>query len=219
MMKTVVIQGEILDAADIIRQLGDAPHVRLIVDSNGGDSSAALAVWEALQGRDVEVTITGKCFSAAVTVMMSGRVIRIHPDARMMLHRPVNHVVCDSEQMRVEAKHLDKLTSRIIGIVAVRTRRPIEEVARWYTSGVDTYFTAQEALAAGLVDEILPADPQGPGKDLSIVPAAPDRAPFTDKELLLFECFRALGTIQTHDRARLHREVSVWLAHNARDNS
>lgn len=215
----VRVSGEILDGAEeLIQQIGDAPRVELRIDSPGGNSSAALAIYEAIQGREVSVEISGKCYSAAVTLAMAGARVKMAHDARMLLHRAVQHVVGDSDVLRSEAKRLDKINARIIAIVCARTRQPEDVVRHWFASGVDTCFSADEAREAGLVDEILPPVMETPERDAEALPGEkPGKPGFTEAERLLLDFLNALGPVQTRDRARLHRELGAWFTYNTTD--
>lgn len=205
-------------AKEFLVELGDVEKVKVFIDSPGGNGLDAIAIYDVLRERETTVEITGRCFSAAVTIAMSGKTVRIHPDARMMIHRPVTAVLGDSDAIRYEAKHMDKLTAQIIAAVTRRTRCPIKKVEGFFRSGEDNYFTPEEALAVGLVDSILERE-ESPEIQLAkrATAAVPAVAPFTDEEQLLIDLFRAIGTIPTHNRARLMRELGVALTYQVKE--
>jgi ATP-dependent protease ClpP protease subunit len=203
-------------ASDFIAQLGDAKSVRVVIDCTGGNSSVALEVYEALRELNTEVEITGRCYSAAVTIAMAGRKIRIHPTGRMMIHRPVVAVMDDSDGLRSSAKNLDKTGEQIVAAISRRSRAPLSQIESWLRSG-DHYFTAEEAVSLGLADEIITPEPVPDSPNVVAIPGLSSRAPYTDEENLLFDWLRALGPIPTADRARLMRNLGAHFTYNVKD--
>lgn len=206
--------GEGGGTAELLLAIGDAEKIRIRINSPGGNTSDALRIYDTLLGRDVEVEIGDRCYSAAAVIAMIGRVIRARADSRLMLHAAVVHAVGDAAMLRCAADRMEKINDRLVAIVATRTGKPVEVVARWYASGVDTYFTPDEAQAVGLVDEILPPDEPEHGPAAEASPGATPATPgFTDAERLLFDMLEALGPLRVADKARLARELGCWFTY------
>jgi ATP-dependent protease ClpP protease subunit len=70
-----------------------------------------------------------------------------------MLHVPATAALGSSTRLRQEADALDALNSKCVALLSKRTGQPLKVCDGWL-SGPDRWFTAQEAVANGLVDEI-----------------------------------------------------------------
>jgi hypothetical protein len=72
-----------------------------------------------------------------------------------MIHNPWGVVMGDAENMRDQAILLDKIQAGIVNAYVAKSGKTSEEVQKWMDA--ETWFTAEEALAAGFVDEITDA--------------------------------------------------------------
>lgn len=124
--------------------------MELIVNSTGGCAATGLVLRDLFASRETVATVTGFCMSAAVDAALGSKRIAAYRTARFMVHRAMNHVVGDSNALRAEAEKLDRLNERAARLLIDRTRQPESVVREWLSR--DTYFTAEEALAAGLAD-------------------------------------------------------------------
>jgi ATP-dependent protease ClpP protease subunit len=134
-----------------------AVHVSLKINSFGGSAPAALHMVRALRksGLPVEVTITGVAYSAAADLAMAGTRRRIVRDGKIVLHLPSSIVHADAAGLRREAEKLEKLQAEFEDIYTRATGQPAAIVREWFTPGTDAHFTAEQALVAGLVHEIV----------------------------------------------------------------
>ena len=99
-------------------------------------------------------------------------------------------------------------------VYARRTGKPAAEVAPWFVNG-DHWFTADEALAAGLVDEILPALAPRPAGASTLAQDATESP--TEAETLALDLLRALGPLRVRDREAFGREVGAWFQNSVRN--
>jgi ATP-dependent protease ClpP protease subunit len=133
-----------------------ASSIRVRINSLGGDVLDALSIYNQLREHParVEVDVCGIAASAATIVAMAGDVIRMADSAELMIHEPRFPVMVnvDSEKAKKAAERLDKEVGILAGIYARRTERSEEEIRDLMRA--ETWFTAAEARAAGLVDEI-----------------------------------------------------------------
>ena len=150
----VFIGGEIVfsDFEKHISDIGMARRVELEINSGGGDTRAALKLAETLHGREVEATVTGKAFSSAATLLQAATIRKAYDTARLMIHDSRSAILGTASELRMEAVHLDNIREKV---KALFHRSPRALVEKWFESG-DHYFNAPEALAVGLVDEIIP---------------------------------------------------------------
>lgn len=132
--------------------------LQLHISSPGGDVFEGLAMLNLLRQHPAAVTVTvdGLAASAASFVMMAGTRIRIAENAEVMLHDAFGLVVGNAAEMRDMAANLDRVSDNIAAAYATRGGTPEQwrEVMR-----TETWYSAQEAVDAGLADEVLTADP------------------------------------------------------------
>jgi len=70
----------------------------------------------------------------------------------MFIHDPLAIVVGDAEEMKSMADSLDKIAGALQSTYMVKTGKSEKEVKKWMNE--DTWFSAEEAVAAGLADEM-----------------------------------------------------------------
>lgn len=133
--------------------------VTVYVNSYGGEVAAAQAMLNALRAHHgaVSVVIDGIAASSATLFCCVGTV-RMAADALLMIHQPWMETSGSgtAKDFRDAAKSLEMSAEAIISNYATRTGKPADQFRRMFERG-DTWFTATEALAFGLIDEITPA--------------------------------------------------------------
>ena len=149
-------------AADFVRELRaiNAPKILLRINSPGGDITEAVAIRTALKEHpaEIETHIDGIAASSASWVGLAGDSVLIAPHATMMIHEPWNIVAGDAETMRKVAEELDLFGGEIAEMYQEKAGGAADD---WRAKmREETWFTDQEAVDAGLADEIAgqPAD-------------------------------------------------------------
>lgn len=158
-MTDVLIHGDIgfeVRSADVIQQLaGVDGDVVVRVNSGGGDVYEGLAIMNALRAHsgDVLVIVEGLAASAASFIAVGGgtRVV-CRPHAELMIHEAWAMADGNAADMTKAAGDLDRVSGNLASIYADRAggtpdvwRQRMRE---------ETWFSAEEALAAGLVDAV-----------------------------------------------------------------
>ncbi|MHC4966314.1 MAG: ClpP family protease, partial [Planctomycetota bacterium] len=88
----------------------------------------------------------------------------ILPHAKVMIHQPYGGVTGQTTDIQIQAEQIIKAKQTLNEIISRHTGQTIEQVAE--DGDRDRYFTAQEAKAYGLVDEVFqPKEPEKPSKD------------------------------------------------------
>ena len=158
-MTDVLIHGDIgfeVRSSDIIQQLaGIDGDVVVRVSSGGGDVYEGLAIMNALRAHpgDVLVIVEGLAASAASFIAVGGgtRVV-CRPNAEVMVHEAWSMADGNAADMTKAAGDLDRISANLAGIYAQRAGGTPEE---WRARmREETWFSAEEALAAGLVDAV-----------------------------------------------------------------
>lgn len=162
-MTDITIYGEVTSglAAQVRDQLAKAKgRVTVRVNSPGGDVGEGLAIYNALRAHTagVEIVIDGFALSVASAIACSGRPVRAMKNALLMLHLPWTQTVGNASAMRSTADGLDKAGEALVGIYATKAGLPADEIRELLKN--ETWLTADEALALGLVDEVI-ADERG----------------------------------------------------------
>ncbi len=131
-----------------------AKQIDLHINSPGGAVFDGIAIYNLLKQHAAEITvyIDGLAASIASVIAMSGDRVIMAGNALFMIHNPSGIVFGTAEDMRKTADVLDKVRSTMTGVYAGKTGKPEDEINGLLDA--ESWFTADEALAAGFVDEI-----------------------------------------------------------------
>ncbi len=144
-------------AADFVRDLTSlqVANIDLHINSPGGEAFEAIAIHSAIQAHPANVTvyIDGLAASAASFIAMAGDTIKIARNAQIMIHDASGLCIGPAADMRDMADLLDKLSDNIADMYMQQAGGTLEA---WREAMLaESWFSADEALAAHLVDEIL----------------------------------------------------------------
>ena len=158
---------------DQIRAM-DAPEINVRINCRGGMVFEGIAIYNALRlhKANVHVSIEGLAASIASVIAMAGDSVTIAENAMMMIHNPYGWATGDAESMRKTAEVMDKIADSIAVSYTARTGKSIDELKALMDA--ETWFTAQEALDMGLVDQIDEPVKAAACFDLSRFTNAPD---------------------------------------------
>jgi ATP-dependent protease ClpP protease subunit len=215
--------GEIVPA-EWIEQLHTLSKYRTIVvriNSGGGSVFGALAICQAIQdfqrlGHTMEIRVDGFAGSAASFIAATGKPVKMSRPALMMVHRPMSAISGNRSELEKMIETLDKVGEQIVGIYMRKTGLPRATVQLWMEQ--EQWFTSDEALAVGLIDEIV--DERSPLEE-TIKPntfGAPEavlkRARQHVDELRQHVVGESLkvGRAETYDRAYQHYEIACRAA-------
>lgn len=152
-----------------------AKTIRVRINSPGGSVFEGMNIFNALRrhGARIETHVDAIAASIASIIAMAGDEIHMAENAYLMIHNPWGVAIGDAEEMLKMAEVLEKLQNTSAEIYAKRSGKTAEEAAAWMAD--ETWFTAEEAKAAGLADVIHETVP-GPAArfDLSEFAKAPD---------------------------------------------
>jgi len=143
-------------ADDFVKQLNSitAPKINVHINSEGGEVFDGIAIHTALSMHSAHVTthVDGIAASAASFIAMAGDTIKIARNATMMVHDASTLAWGNEADMISCAKLLGKLSDNIADMYAEQAGGTVEN---WRAiMREETWYTGQEAKAAGLVDEI-----------------------------------------------------------------
>ena len=145
-----------VSAKQFISDLKSIPatdRIVLKIHSPGGEVFDGNAIFNALQRRgNVEVQIEGLAASMATVISLAGMPVKMAANGFYMIHNPWGVAMGDAAELRDQAQLLDKIRSNMVGAYAEKSGQSAEQIQEWMDS--ETWFTAEEALSAGFVDEI-----------------------------------------------------------------
>ena len=135
--------------------------VSVYVNSPGGSVTAGLAIYDTMQFLkcDVVTYCIGQAASMGAVLLTAGSKGKRHalPGARIMIHQPWGGAQGTASDIHIQAQEILRLKEYLNGILAKHTGKSVKEVAK--DTDRDFFMSAQEAVAYGLVDDVLGAAP------------------------------------------------------------
>lgn len=137
--------------------LVEGGSVTFRINSDGGVVKEGLALYDLINSAPVQTIgiVEGMAASTAGWLLQACNVRKATPNSFMMVHRIEGCGCGTTDDMREVADHGDKLEDKVRNIFAGRTGKTRAEVDSWFDGKKATYFDMEEALEAGLIDEIL----------------------------------------------------------------
>lgn len=148
---TIVAQMLFLAAEDPERD------IHFYINSPGGSVTAGFAIYDTMQivKPKVHTICVGFAASFAAILLMGGAPgCRFAlPNSEIMIHQPHGGAQGQASDIAITAKRFLETRARINRIAAERTGQPLERIER--DMDRDTFMTAEEALAYGIIDSII----------------------------------------------------------------
>jgi ATP-dependent protease ClpP protease subunit len=143
-----------IDAASIVPAIRDldVDTIHVFVNSPGGDVYDGVAIRNALRQHSarVVVTVDGLAASAASFIAVAGDEVIMGENAELMIHDAWSIAIGNADDMRTVADDLDRLSNNIAGMYAAKAGG---EPDAWRAlMKAETWYSASEAVAAGLAD-------------------------------------------------------------------
>ncbi|HAC90116.1 MAG TPA: peptidase S14 [Planctomycetaceae bacterium] len=151
----------------------NAEKITLRINSPGGDVFAARAMATALREHPAKVTavVDGLAASAATTIALAADEVIMAEGSMMMIHNAWTMALGDSKEFLKVADMLEKVNQQIAGDYQKRMNRSYDEIRGMMDE--ETWFTAAEALDAGLANSIQSGQKASAMWDLSPFANAP----------------------------------------------
>jgi ATP-dependent protease ClpP protease subunit len=147
----------------------DVIEIHLHINSPGGEVFEGIAILNTLRNHPAKVVsvVDGIAASAASFIAMAGDEVVMGRNSELMIHDPSGLCLGNAEDMRTLAKLLDHLGDNIAGVYAGKAGGT---VAGWRGAMLaETWYSADEAVAAGLADRVEQAAPAAQNSfDLSV---------------------------------------------------
>jgi ATP-dependent Clp protease protease subunit len=131
--------------------------INLYINSPGGSVDDTLAIIDTMQfiSSDVSTYCIGKAMSGGALTLAAGTKGKRYclPHAKVMIHQPYGGIYGQTTDVQIQAEEILKTKDELNKMLAEFTGQDVEQVAE--DSERDKFFSAAEAKAYGLVDEVV----------------------------------------------------------------
>jgi ATP-dependent Clp protease protease subunit len=145
--------------AQLLHLESDDPEkdINLYINSPGGDITALFAIYDTMQfvRNDIATICLGQAASAAAVLLLAGtRGKRFAlPHSRVLLHQPHGGAQGQAVDIEIQAKEIIRYRRLLDELIAKHTGQNLEKVSK--DTDRDYILTAEEAVAYGVVDEVI----------------------------------------------------------------
>ena len=163
--RIVVLGSDVNDAVanQIVAQLlyleGEDPgkDIWLYINSPGGSITAGMAIYDTMQfiTPDVGTICMGLAASMGQFLLCAGAAGKRYtlPHARIMMHQPLGGVQGQASDIAIQAEQMAYIKRLMAERISVHTGQPVEQIQ--VDSERDRWFTAEQAKAYGIVDNVI----------------------------------------------------------------
>ena len=148
-----VIQAQLL----FLENMDPDREITIYLNSPGGSVYAGLGIYDTMQFIQPKVATicTGLAASMASVLLCAGEKGRRSalPHSRVMIHQPMGGADGQATDMEITVREILKLKKELYEIIAKHSGQSFEQVEK--DSDRDHWFTAEEALQYGMIDEVL----------------------------------------------------------------
>ncbi|MFN0027391.1 MAG: ATP-dependent Clp protease proteolytic subunit [Acidimicrobiales bacterium] len=134
----------------------DVKDIWLYINSPGGSVTAGMAIYDTMQfiGPDVGTVCMGLGASMGQFLLCAGAPGKRFalPHARIMMHQPLGGVRGQATDIAIQAEQMKYVKRLMAERIAFHSGQTVEQIE--IDSDRDRWFTAEEAKAYGLIDEV-----------------------------------------------------------------
>ena len=135
--------------------------ITIYINSPGGYVSSGLAIYDTMQfiKPDVSTICIGQASSMGAILLAAGKKGKryVLPHSRVMIHQPLGGAGGQASDIAIQAKEVVRIKEILTDILVKHTGKEREFIRR--DTDRNFYMDAKEALAYGIVDEILESRP------------------------------------------------------------
>ncbi|WP_237182164.1 ATP-dependent Clp endopeptidase proteolytic subunit ClpP [Roseomonas marmotae] len=135
--------------------------IAFYINSPGGVVTAGLAMYDTMQyiRAPVSTVCLGMAASAGSLLLTAGEKGKRFalPNSQVMIHQPSGGAQGQATDIAIQAREILKTRERLNRIYVHHTGQPLEEIER--SMERDTYLSADEAKAFGLIDQVVEQRP------------------------------------------------------------
>jgi ATP-dependent Clp protease, protease subunit len=131
--------------------------IQLYINSPGGSVSAGLAIYDTMRfiSNDVATIAMGMAGSMGQFLLTAGTAGKRFalPHARIMMHQPSGGFGGTEADITIQAENMQYVKRKVQELIARHSGRAVAEIEA--DSDRDRWFTADQAVAYGLIDEVI----------------------------------------------------------------
>jgi ATP-dependent Clp protease protease subunit len=132
--------------------------VQIYINSPGGSFTALTAIYDTMQfiKPDIQTVCLGQAASAAAVLLAAGTPGKrlALPNSRILIHQPYTEgTYGQSSDIEIQANEILRMRELLEELIAEHTGQPLEKVSK--DTDRDYILTADEAVAYGVVDEVI----------------------------------------------------------------
>lgn len=160
--RIIFLSGEISDAVAniIVSELlyldnQNNEDIYIYINSPGGSITSGMCIYDTMNFVSSKVITIGLglCASMAAFLLSSGQKRYALPNTEIMIHQPIGGAQGQATDIKIAAERIIKLKEKLNKILANNTKQDIKKIE--YDTERDNFFSAEEALNYGLIDEII----------------------------------------------------------------
>lgn len=166
---TILLYGEIgeteVNASEIKQEImqAESAHkpIEIRINSIGGEVFTGIAIIQAINEceGDIRIFVDGVAASIASVIALCGRPLEMGRYSRLMLHTVSTGCYGTQKDLLKCVEEMGKIDALLCDIIAHKCHKTSEEIHNLYFDGNDHWFTAEEALKLGLIDDIFEMSP------------------------------------------------------------
>lgn len=159
-----------ITAKSVMAELSEiSGDVTVRISSGGGDVYEGIDIMQALKNHDGEVTVIVESLAASaasfIAVGGADRVL-MRESSELMIHRAWTLAEGNADEVRKTLSDLERQDNKLAAIYAAKAGGEIQD---WLDAmSAETWYTAEEAVAAGLADGIVAEKSKAPAPSASL---------------------------------------------------
>jgi ATP-dependent Clp protease, protease subunit len=131
--------------------------IALYINSPGGSVSAGLAIYDTMQfiKPDISTICVGQAASMGAVLLAAGAKGKRYclPHSRVMIHQPLGGFHGQATDIEIHAREILDARERLNRILSTHTGQSMDRIKQ--DTDRDNFMTGEQAIAYGLVDEVL----------------------------------------------------------------
>jgi ATP-dependent Clp protease protease subunit len=131
--------------------------IHFYINSPGGSVTAGLAIYDCMQliRPDIRTYCIGQCASMGAWLLAAGTKGKRFalPNSRVMIHQPLGGSTGQATDIDIQATEIIKTKQKMVNLLSHHTGKSPEQIHKDIDR--DYFMSAEEAVAYGLVDEIV----------------------------------------------------------------
>jgi ATP-dependent Clp protease protease subunit len=132
--------------------------IQMYINSPGGQVYAGMAIYDTMRmiPNKISTVAVGVAASFGTVLLAAGSKGQRYalPHATIHMHQPLGGAQGQASDIEIQAKEILRLKERLNEILAEATGQDVETIVR--DTERDYYMSAEEAVAYGLIDKVLP---------------------------------------------------------------